>query len=167
MKKILTSKRRAPEAVGQVSLLTLKRSQYQEVLRFHSKFSFIRPNAQTVQHATTTLTSKEIDKFPSSVSICPKRFHFIVLEQGSRHGVMNILLCSPSTESELTCRYKVWVKAVTECIPHKVANSLIMKKASINAFLGQWLQESSFSLLPNHYLSTTTQLPYTVYRNGL
>lgn len=80
---------------------------------------------------------------------------------------MNILLCSPSTESELTCRYEVWVKAVTECIPHKVAYSLIRKKASINAFLGQWLQESSFSLLPNHYLSTTTQLPYTVYRNDL
>lgn len=52
-----------------------------------------------------------------------------------------------------------WVKAVTECASPKVAHSLIMKKASINTFLGQWLQRSSFSPLPNHYLSAPRGLP--------
>lgn len=114
-----------------------------------------------MQYTTTALTSKEVDKFSSSVSICPKRLCFIVLEQGSTHGIMNTLLCSPSMESELTRRYGVWVKAVIECIPPKAAYSLIIKKASISTFLGQWLQESPFHYCPIitfQYLHSFTSL---------
>lgn len=158
MKKIFTSKRTAPEAVGQVSLQTCRVSAQGGVI-FHFKFSFVRPSAQTGQYTTTTLTSKESGKFSSSVIICPKRLCFAVLEQGSILGCMYILLCSPSTEPELTCGWRLGKSSDWMCTTQ--GRSLFNYEESINQYF------SGAVAAENFLFSTAKLLPFKTYRASL
>lgn len=104
MKKNLTSKRRTPEAFGQVSLQTHKGSQYKVLdptMNSVSLGQVLRQgNTQLPHGLQRKLTSSH--HLSSSVPRCC--LCVAVLEQGNIHGFMNTPLCSPSRESELTHR---------------------------------------------------------------
>lgn len=166
MRKVLTSKRRALEAVGQVSLQTLKGSQYKEVL--DSTINSVSLGQMLRQGKTQPphwLQRKLTSSHHLSSSV-PRGCVWLLWSKGAYMDSWTHCFVVPVRNQNWHVD-EGWVKAVTECVPPKAAHSLIMKKASINTFLGQWLQKSSFSLLPYHYLSTPTKLPCAVYRSDL
>lgn len=166
IKKNLTNKRRTPEAVGQVSLQTLKGSQYKEVLDpAINSVSF----GQILKQDSAQLPHWLQRKLTSShhlLSCVPRGSVLLFWSKAASLDSWTYCFVVPVRNQDWHTD-EGWGKAVTGCVPPKTAHSLIMKKASINTFLGQWLQRSSFALLPNHYLSTPPELPCAVYRSDL